>query len=330
MKLFKALLIMSIIISPLFGRYTIVFLRLGNASLYDGDWQIGMGITSMIREELEKTGKYKVVEKNLATLYGYLDDKKVFDEDEKLLALAKEYNADLIITGVVKGFAYSSGGVVGADLGGVKYLNGRVALELKVLKASDGTKTVITPKGVVHGKDIGITLLGGPGGQDDIDGVTQMTKLQETVRFGSTRYRESLIGRATIECIIDLEKELEKFNPNASSDLIKGKILLTEDDFVYIDIGHEDNLKPGYRFSVYREGTPIVDEESGEVLGAPETDVATIEIVFVKSSKFSKAKIVDKKTDIEKGDKVRFLPQKIETEAEKKKDKEKERIGFWD
>lgn len=271
------------------SRDTILLFRMKNASQYEGAWHLESELSAMLKDRLSM--HYRVVEKSLLTEFGYSGNDEIYNSKKKMLSVAEEYGAKLIINGLIERFDVSTHGAYTPDVGGAKYYQGRVELNVELIKTDDKSSKRFMIKGVTHGADIGITLFGGPGGYDDQAGISLMDRMQK-VRFGSEVFRESLLGRAVIETSDRLLTNVIKLLPVSKAKSLDGKVLHVEGENVYVNVGTDHEVTEGTRFLVYAEGEEIRDEESGELLGRTENDIAEIELVFVKAAAFSKAKII--------------------------------------
>ena len=85
----------------------------------------------------------------------------------------------------------------------------------------------------------------------------------------------------------------------------KGKIILMkEDGTIFVNSGENAGVASGTVFSVYREGEPLIDPDTGIELGRDSRKIAEIKIMEVQD-KFSKARVLGViQVPIEKGDVV--------------------------
>ena len=89
------------------------------------------------------------------------------------------------------------------------------------------------------------------------------------------------------------EKVQEVIKPPAHLGVSSPKVLWVGEDGVYINSGGEDGVAVGDKFGVYVEGDEIRDPITGVVLGRlDEKQIAVIQIVNVKASHFSKARVL--------------------------------------
>ncbi len=88
----------------------------------------------------------------------------------------------------------------------------------------------------------------------------------------------------------------------------EGAVLSVDEDTVYLDLGRKDNILEGNKFNVARLGEPLVAD--GHVLGFKELLIGEVEIERV-GDKFSTARVIRKKGEIEKGDIVFQQHKKI-------------------
>lgn len=83
-----------------------------------------------------------------------------------------------------------------------------------------------------------------------------------------------------------------------------GRVAMVKDGLVYINAGRENGIMVGDQFNIYREGEPVVDPETGVVLGSETTKIGRVEVISVEE-KFSKATPISG-SGFDKNDIVKF------------------------
>ncbi|MER3445775.1 MAG: hypothetical protein C4291_02570 [Candidatus Dadabacteria bacterium] len=83
------------------------------------------------------------------------------------------------------------------------------------------------------------------------------------------------------------------------------KILLGEGDIVYTNVGSEDNVQLGDRFTVFRSSKAVLHPLTGRRIGYKVAVLGEIEILEVLGKKMSSAKITSSYREITRGAKIR-------------------------
>jgi len=87
---------------------------------------------------------------------------------------------------------------------------------------------------------------------------------------------------------------------------LEGKIIhVSEDGTIFVNVGSDKGVTVGVRFEVLST-IPLIDPDTGEVLGKTTERIGVIEITEVESGRLSKAKAV-KGNGFKKGDVIRNL-----------------------
>ncbi|MBI4979053.1 MAG: hypothetical protein HZC28_16355 [Spirochaetes bacterium] len=311
MKLSSLIAVSALICLPLFAGQTVVLVKLLNASDYTGSWNITSGITAMIAEDLNKTGKYTVIEKLPAKFYSSTST----NDRDKAVILGRENGAQIVMSGLINEFSLRGGGIISPGLGGGIYYNASARITLKVTRVADGDQKTIEAKGGAMSLDVGLTLLGGPSQSENVESGSLLERL-ERARFGSEVFRKTLIGQAVVSCMTDCTAQIERLYPVVETAL-DAAVMLVEPSSVYLNIGFGSGIKEGYRFAVYRDGEAVKDSKTGAVLGKREIAVGEIEITEVKAERFSVARIVRQDVPMLKGDRIKFIRTRDEN-AQKK------------
>ncbi len=92
------------------------------------------------------------------------------------------------------------------------------------------------------------------------------------------------------------------------------KIASVTGDNVMLNRGAGAGIKVGQQYQIYKLGGSVIDPDTKEVLGSSE-EVAGVIVITATEPRFSKAKIVSKKMELQNGWICRLLPQKIKLNA---------------
>ncbi len=113
---------------------------------------------------------------------------------------------------------------------------------------------------------------------------------------------ETLEARVALE---DVAKVIGTFFPK-----INGKVLSRDGNQLILEIEGADQAAPGILFSVIRTGSPFFNPLSGKIMGYSEEELGTIQLIDSRTD-FPKAKVVEEKRPIGKGDVVRLSGGRI-------------------
>lgn len=182
------------------------------------------------------------------------------------LDVGQAIDADIVIHGVLEDYNLERLAVGDPLLGGYKSYKGTAKFEMRAWRVADGR--ALGPLFAVHesiDRGLGLDLLGKPREQD-----TQFINLRN-MAFASEEFLETALGQATTAAMDDLIAQLTgeiKPSPLAVGGE-PGRILSMHEQEVYINLGSENGVFPGFRFEVYPG--PGRDGEVGR-LGVIEVD----------------------------------------------------------
>ncbi len=210
----------------------------------------GEGMADMLITALMKTGKFRVFER--AALDELLAEKNLSMSDLASPDAAIEQKleiGDLLVKGVITEFGYKEGSTGGAlhKLGSrVKMgsYTGRVAVDLRIIDI--GTGEVLWADTVTKtetSKSLGIST--------------------RKFSFGDRdNFDDHVVGKATRKVINAVVNKLED---QVRERPWKG-LLITADEFLFIDGGTELGIKPGMRFEVKRKVKEVKHPRTGKLL----------------------------------------------------------------
>ncbi len=210
----------------------------------------GHGMADMLITALVKTGKFRVFER--AALSELLAEKNLSMSDLANPGVAAQQKfeiGDILVKATITEFGYKEGKVGGAlkKLGGrasVGSYTGRVAVDMRLIDI--GSSEVIWAETVTK---------------------TETSKsLQLDTRkfsFGDVdRFDDHVVGKATRKVIIAVVDKLEDETKNRPWQ----GVLITADEYLFIDGGSELGIKSGMRFMVLRQGKIVKHPKTGKVL----------------------------------------------------------------
>ncbi|MCK4538712.1 MAG: hypothetical protein KAV42_07950 [Candidatus Krumholzibacteria bacterium] len=210
----------------------------------------GTGLADMLITSLVKTGKFRVFER--AALDELLDEKNLSMSDlaNPSSSVAQKLEiGDILVKATITEFGYKEGKIGGAiskfrGSGGVKSYTGRVAVDLRLIDI--GTSEVLWADTVNKEETSRSLNLG-----------------TSKFSFGDNKsFDDHVVGKATrkvIEGIIKKLKEQIKNRPWQG-------LLITADEYLFIDGGTELGLKPGMTFEVKRQSKVVKHPKTGKIL----------------------------------------------------------------
>lgn len=225
---------------------------------------VGDGMADMLITALVKTGRYRVMERT--EIDQILKEQSLgmsgITTPESAARAGKALGVELAVIGAVTEFGYkkqSTGGAlkklgVGAS---VSKQSATVGIDVRLVNTSSGE--ILGAENVRKEK----SKMGGSFDNEDI-------------RFDSeAQFDETLVGKATRDAVETIVTLLDQ-----QSGIVAGyKIISVTGSKIIINGGAEDGLKVGSRFLVFRTGEELIDPDTGESLGAEETQVGEMEVV---------------------------------------------------
>lgn len=254
----------------------------------------GDGMADMLTTTLVKSGRYRVFERaEIDKILGeqHLGTSGAVTEQSAAKA-GKMLGAEYGIIGAVTEFGYKKRGTGGllkkAGIGAsVSQATAVVAIDVRFVNTTTGevekAETVRKQKSAM-----------GVGYADaNVGFATQ------------AQFDESLVGKATREAIDAIVELLNAEGGGGGGGGIEAKIVTIAAGNAIINAGSEGGLKVGQRLGVYRPGEELKDPDTGESLGAEETEVGEIEVTsdFGGKGKAANCRVVSGSP--QKGDIVR-------------------------
>ncbi len=242
---------------------------------------VGDGMADMLATTLVKSGRYRVMERDkIASLLAEqnLGTSGVVTQESAAKA-GKMLGVELAVIGAVTEFGYKKRGTggllkkagIGLDVGQYTAV---IGVDMRIVNTTTGE--ILKAENVRKQKTS--TSLGLSTNQLAFDSEAQ--------------FDQSLVGKVTREAIEDIVKLLDE---QGGGGAWEAKVVMSKDGDVIINSGSEAGVKVGDRFVIYRLGADMKDPDTGESLGAEETQVGTIEVVnsnFGGKGKASSCKIV--------------------------------------
>jgi hypothetical protein len=308
--------------SAALARQSIGILPFKDNTGYDGSWDIQKGIALWLGEAIGQNPFYHVVsidtltqalrqihqkpEKGRSGLFGFLFPKRkraaIKQRSTQISEIAEKQGVDILITGEIDAFSISRFRAGLPMLAGYESYSSNVELQANLQRVIDGKPLgTITGKGDITDRDLGLSLFGKASSK-----AVAFYGL-DTLPFGSEELRKTVLGQATEKAIDQLKTKLEEIVvPPPLPKVSHPAILLVEENEVYVNIGIEDGIRIGDKFSVYAQGKELRDPITGTVLGYAEERAGVIRITLIQAAHLSKAEIVEGKGLIKPGNSIRI------------------------
>lgn len=285
---------------------------------------VGNGLTDLFTTELQKTGKYKIIERaQIGEITdevdfgksGYVDQKTAVKKGHILgvqyyfLAKVTNFGAEQKKTG---GSGWG-GGVFGGL--GVKKDKANVRIDFRIVDATSG-EVVYADYGEGNYSKSGASFGGGAWGHGGGD-----------LDLSSSEFLDSMVGKATLLSINDIMQKMDhgflETHTSRSQELaqeesvaqqdavaalrkVPGKILaVVSNDMIIVNLGSGNGIRAGDRFAIMKNTD--IKNSKGEIVYSEEKEVGALE-VFEAQADRSKCRLVSG-TDAKEGYTVKLQGQ---------------------
>ncbi len=254
---------------------------------WEGNWDIGKGISDLLVTRLVKDGTYTVVERK--ALQAVLAEQNFSNSDRAnattAASIGKILGVSAIITGSITqfgtedkktgigGFGGRLGGFGGGKVGTSK---GKATVVIDCRLIDVDTAEILA---VAEGKGVSSRsgfMLGGVGGGGGGFGGGD-------IEMGSSNFRDTVIGEATHAAADEVAKQLI-----ASADklptkqvVVKGLVAHADGATVILNIGSSAGVQVGDKLKVLRVTSTVKDPATGKVLRELTTEVGTVQVAEV-------------------------------------------------
>lgn len=256
-------------------------------------WISGEALQAQMITELDKTGRYRVVERE--NLAGILQEQDLAAQGRMRKGSGAK-SGDLegaqlmikcIITDAEEATSDGTSGGFGGFGGSKKKTVYRVTMDVRVY---DTTTGLILDTANISTEQVKKSKGGGFG----IGGL----------RLGKSKSKGDTTGDITRELIRKCIAAVDKV---AEVHAWKSKVLTVRGDKIIILGGSRDGLEPNMKFTLFELGEALIDEDTGEVLDeGEETEIGTIQLTKVKD-KISYATMASGTGTAAKGNVVRLV-----------------------
>lgn len=257
---------------------------------WQGDWDVGKGITDMLVTKLVKDGTYSLVERKILDQIMAEQNFSNSDRANPLTAakIGKVLGINAIIVGSITQFGFDDksfklggggGGWGGFGLGaiGKKSMKAMVAIDARMVDTSTA-EILAVAQGKGESKRGGFSL-GGAGGGSGGWGAGG-------IDMGSSNFQETILGEATRAAVDGVASELISNSEKiiATKIEINGVIADVEGSNAILNIGRDHGVKVGDTYKVERVTRTVKDPVTQKVLRQVTSLVATIKITDVDAN----------------------------------------------
>jgi curli biogenesis system outer membrane secretion channel CsgG len=254
---------------------------------WDGNWDIGKGISDLVVKDLVRDGRYSVIERR--ALDSVLAEQNFSNSDRASASTAAQIGhvlgVDAIIVGSITqfgtenkktgvgGFLGHAGGF-GAGKVGTSSGKAKVSIDARVINVNTG-EIMAVADGTGESKRSGLMLGGLGAGSGGVGG--------GEIDMGSSDFRETILGEAVHAAVDDLSTELLEANAKIPQieRKVNGLVAYVDAGLVIINIGSKNGVEPGMELSVERIKTTVKDPATGKVLREITDPIGTIRVTKV-------------------------------------------------
>jgi curli biogenesis system outer membrane secretion channel CsgG len=276
---------------------------------WEGNWDIGKGISDLVVTQLVKDGTYSVVERR--ALDAILAEQN-FSNSERAdptsaARIGKVLGVDAIIVGSITQFGTEDsslrvGGVGGrwSRVGGgrVGQSRGKAHVKIDARLIDVNTAEIL---GVAEGKGessrSGLMLGGLAGGRGGFGA--------GEIDMGAGNFRDTILGEATYEAVEKLSQELTGSSARVPTRQleIRGLVAHVDGGMVVLNVGSGQGVKVGDRLRVLRVTSTVKDPATGRVLRELTSEVAQVQVA--ETDEGSSVASVVSGSEVQVGDLVR-------------------------
>ena len=242
-----ALLLYPLRTAALQSEAVILLVPFEDHSYFRGSWDISRGIPQVLGELLQQERNI-VVLPSLDSLLTAGDDGAALSEAQAL-RIGRAAGADLVVTGDIRNFSIKRFNAGNPFLGGYTSYTALVEVEIQLLQPLSSRQVgAAAGKAEITDRDLGLTLLGKPTRKE-----AALLELNE-IPFGVERFRQTIIGKATLEALQQLTKKIAaKTSPPHALQQREPKILSLKGKEGFVNLGLADKVEIGHKFVVYSQ-----------------------------------------------------------------------------
>ena len=248
-------------------------------SYFRGSWDISRGIPQVLGELLQQSRNIVVLPLLDSLLTAGADGAAL--SEAQVLRIGDAAGADLVVNGTIRNFSIKRFNAGNPFFGGYTSYTALVEVEIQLLQPLSRSQVgAAAGKAEITDRELGLTLLGKPTRKE-----TALLELNE-IPFGVERFRQTIIGKVTLDALQQLAKEIEaKASPPRALQQEEPKILSLEGKEGFVNLGLADKVEAGHKFVVYSRR---------EV-----KQIGVVQIVEVLAQHFSRILVLEGQENIE-------------------------------
>lgn len=257
-------------------------------SWWEGNWDVGTGVSDLVVTQLVKDGTFSVVERKM--LNAILAEQNFSNSDRANSATAakigKVLGVNAIIAGSVTQFGFedkdfkigAGGGVLGRGFGfggfGKKKSKATVVVDARIIDVNTG-EILAVAQGKGESQRGSFSGFGGGGGGRGFGSAG--------IDMGSSNFQNTIIGEATRKCIEALCGELVKNHEKIGVTKVEllGRIADVDSGTLILNIGKDNGVRVGDVLNVERVVREVKDPDTGKVLREVTEVVGTVTVTQV-------------------------------------------------
>ena len=281
--------------------YIAVMLFVDESGFRKGVWDLEQEMPHLFSSRISAQPDWRVVPYEVVK--EVRGGNKKFDTEDALAA-GRRMEADILLFGTLVDYDMRRIRVGDPLLGGYKSYTGVAEIEMRALRVADGSEMgSISARQEPIDRGLGLDLLGKPREQD-----LQFARLDQ-IDFGSERFEATVIGQATLAVMDDLANQLVELLRPSGLKLGRqpAEILSVYGDEIFINLGSDNALRLGYRFAVF-PGPERAVPNAGDV----SQRLGVVEVVDIIGGRVSKVRILEKRSELAAGDRLRLLGRERE------------------
>ena len=259
----------------------------------DGVWDLVHEVPRMLSSEMEGVTAWRIVPFAVVEEVAGAGDPPGTDAD--LRRIGGLLRAEVLARGVLLDYNMERLHVGDPLIGGYKSYKGVSEMEVHLIRVADLTRI-----GSAHSRQevidrgLGLDLLGKPRRQD-----YQFANLGE-MAYGSEEFRGTAIGQATVQSMEELlQKAAPLLRPGVRIESGAAEVLSVSGAEIFISVGSENGVHPGYRFAVF----PAAGRHGLD----PHGRIAVVEVREIIGTRVSKVTALSGAGQIGGGDRLELI-----------------------
>ena len=216
-------------------------------SYFRGSWDISRGIPQVLGELLQQDRNIVVLPLDMVDSLLTAGEDSTTLSEAQALRIGDNAGADLVVNGDIRNFSIKRFNAGNPSLGGYTSYTALVEVEIQLLQPLSMSQVgTAAGKAEITDRDLGLTLLGKPTRKE-----AALLELNE-VPFGVERFRQTIIGKATLDALQQLTKEIgAKTSPPHTLQQREPKVLSLQETEGFVNLGLADKVEIGHKFVVY-------------------------------------------------------------------------------